>query len=63
MPDTAHDGAFINYVDMDLADPAWNTSSLAWYDLYYKDNYPALRQAKRRWDPLNVFRHTMSVQA
>ncbi|MFI9389012.1 FAD-binding protein [Kutzneria sp. NPDC052558] len=62
-PDVVNDGAFINYADADLADPVWNTSSLAWHDLYYKGNYPALQSVKRRWDPLNIFHHALSVTA
>ena len=56
------DGAFINYADVDLADPAWNTSGVPWSTLYYGDNYPRLQRAKQLWDPLNVFHHTMSVE-
>ncbi|MEO3829054.1 BBE domain-containing protein [Actinomadura sp. B10D3] len=57
------DGAFINYPDTDLADPRWNASSTPWHALYFKDGYARLRQAKRRWDPRDVFRHPLSVPA
>jgi FAD/FMN-containing dehydrogenase len=57
------DGAYIGYADKDLADPAINTSGVPWSTLYYKGNYPALQQVKRRYDPLNVFRHALSVTA
>ncbi|MGV9312319.1 FAD-binding protein [Streptomyces sp. NPDC003691] len=55
------DGTFINYPDTDLADPALNTSGTGWQTLYFKENAAALRRAKARWDPLGVFRHTLSV--
>ena len=57
------DGSYINYADVDLADPVWNTSGVDWSTLYYKDNYPRLQRVKARWDPLNVFHHALSVQA
>lgn len=62
VPNAANDGAYINYADVDLADPAWNTSGVPWHDLYYKANYPRLQRIKQRWDPLNVFRHALSIQ-
>lgn len=63
VPGGAYDGTFINHPDADLADPALNTSGVAWSTLYYKDNYPRLRDIKARWDPLNVFRHALSIRA
>lgn len=60
--DDVTDGAFINYVDADLADPAWNTSGVGWQTLYYGANYPRLRQVKTAWDPGNVFRHALSIE-
>jgi hypothetical protein len=63
VPGDAYDGAFINHPDTDLADPALNTSGVPWYSLYYKGNYPRLQRVKARWDPLNVFRHPLSIQA
>ncbi|MEV6604911.1 FAD-binding protein [Kutzneria sp. NPDC051319] len=56
------DGAYINYADVDLADPAWNTSGVPWSTLYYGGNYPRLRQVKSKWDPGNRFRHALSVE-
>jgi FAD/FMN-containing dehydrogenase len=35
---------------------------VSWSKLYYKDAYPRLQQVKKRWDPLNVFRHRQSVE-
>jgi aclacinomycin oxidase len=56
------DGSYINYPDTDLADPRWNTSGIPWSTLYHKGNYPRLQQVKARWDPLDVFRHGLSVR-
>jgi aclacinomycin oxidase len=56
------DGSYINYQDTDLADPEWNTSGIPWHELYHRHNYPRLQRTKARWDPLNVFRHTLSVR-
>ncbi|WP_461007911.1 FAD-dependent oxidoreductase [Streptomyces capparidis] len=60
--DEVSDGSYINYPDIDLADPRWNTSGLPWHTLYYKDNYARLREIKRRYDPRQVWRHALSVQ-
>ncbi|MEU9132528.1 BBE domain-containing protein [Kitasatospora sp. NPDC048540] len=57
--DLGTDGAYVNYPDVDLGiatDPAPRYPRL-----YYKDNYPRLQQAKRIWDPWNVFHHKQSV--
>ncbi|WP_395986645.1 FAD-binding oxidoreductase [Actinomadura sp. 9N407] len=56
------DGCYISYPDVDLNDPRWNESDQAWSTLYYKDAYPRLRRIKRRWDPLDVFRHRQSIR-
>ncbi|GIJ50367.1 FAD-linked oxidase [Virgisporangium aliadipatigenens] len=56
-------GALINYADVDLRDPAWNTSGVAWHELYYRANYPRLQRAKRRWDPTGTFRHALGVDS
>jgi berberine-like enzyme/FAD binding domain-containing protein len=61
VPSDAYDGSFINHPDTDLADPMMNTSGVPWYVLYYKENYPRLQRVKARWDPLNVFRHALSI--
>jgi hypothetical protein len=62
IPGDAYDGAFINHPDVDLADPAMNSSGVPWYTLYYKANYPRLQQIKARWDPRDVFRHALSIR-
>src|SRR5882724_3665948 len=62
VPGTASDGCYINYPDVDVADPAHNRSGVPWSTLYYKGNYPRLQQVKKRWDPTNFFRHHMSIE-
>ncbi|MEU8775876.1 FAD-binding protein [Streptomyces sp. NPDC048606] len=61
-PGGVNDGAFINYADADLADPALNTSGVGWEHLYFKDGYCRLQAAKDKWDPKNIFRHTLSIR-
>jgi hypothetical protein len=63
VPGEAYAGAFINRPDTDLADPALNTSGVAWHTLYYDASYPRLQRIKARWDPRNVFRHALSIRA
>lgn len=60
--DSATDGSYINYPDVDLADPAQNTSGIPWHTLYYKDNYPRLQRIKAQWDPRDIFHHTLAVR-
>ncbi|MFI6130767.1 FAD-binding oxidoreductase [Micromonospora sp. NPDC051141] len=61
VPNAINGGSYINYIDADLADPAWNTSGTSWAELYYKSNYPRLQQIKKRYDPRNVFHHALSI--
>jgi aclacinomycin oxidase len=61
VPGDAYDGALINHPDTDLADPALNTSGVAWHTIYYRANYPRLQRVKAQWDPRNVFHHALSV--
>jgi FAD/FMN-containing dehydrogenase len=63
VPGEAYDGALINHPDVDLADPESNLSGVPWHAIYYQANYPRLQRVKARWDPLNVFRHALSVRA
>ena len=63
VPGEAYDGTMINHPDVDLAHPAWNSSGVPWYTLYYQANYPRLQRVKARWDPLDVFRHALSIRA
>jgi hypothetical protein len=62
VPNAVTDGCFVNYADVDLADPAQNTSGVPWSTLYYKDNYPRLRRVKAAWDPTDVFHHAESIE-
>ncbi|MCS7478022.1 FAD-binding oxidoreductase [Umezawaea endophytica] len=62
VPNSVNDGSYINYPDVDTADPEWNRSEIPWHALYYKDNYPRLQQVKARWDPRDVFHHALSIR-
>ena len=62
VPNDTNDGCFINYADVDLGDPRWNTSDVPWHDLYYKDGYRRLQKAKAAWDPTGFFRHAQSIR-
>ncbi|MEU3354878.1 FAD-binding oxidoreductase [Streptomyces sp. NPDC037389] len=61
-PGGVDDGAFINYVDADMADPAINASGVPWHQLYFKDNYSRLQAVKAKWDPKNHFTHSMAIR-
>ncbi|MFB6581595.1 FAD-dependent oxidoreductase [Streptomyces sp. NPDC056402] len=60
--DDSTDGCYINYPDRDVTDPRRNRSGVPWQTLYYKDNYPRLQQVKRKYDPSDFFRHSMSIK-
>ncbi|MET7280230.1 FAD-binding protein [Kribbella sp. NPDC005582] len=62
VPNATNAGSYINYPDVDLADPAYNKSGVPWHDLYYLGNYPRLRQIKSTWDPRNVFTHKLAIE-
>ena len=62
VPGEAYDGTLINHPNVDLADPAWNTSGVPWSTLYYLDQYARLQRVKARWDPRNVFHHALSIR-
>ena len=62
VPGDASDGCYINYPDIDTADPEWNTSGVPWHTLYFKDNYPRLQRVKAAWDPRDVFHHALSIR-
>lgn len=46
-------GAYINYPDIDLPQ----------LGMYFGKNLARLQQVKAKWDPRNVFRHALSIQA
>jgi FAD/FMN-containing dehydrogenase len=62
VPGPSTDGVLINHPDSDLANPEWNTSGTAWPAFYYQGNYRRLQEIKRRYDPGNVFRHSLSIE-
>jgi len=62
VPNDRQDGCYINYPDVDVSDPVYNTSGVPWSTLYYKQNYPRLQQVKAAWDPTDFFQHPMSVR-
>jgi hypothetical protein len=62
MPNAVTDGCYVNYPDIDLQDPTFNKSGVAWSALYYKGNYARLRQVKAKYDPRNTFRHRQSIE-
>lgn len=62
VPDERNDGCYINFPDIDMADPAWNSSGVSWRRLYFGDGLPRLEAAAKTWDPLGVFSHALSIQ-
>lgn len=62
VPNAANGGVYINYPDVDLADPRWNTSGIAWHTLCYRDNYRRLQQIKTRWNPRDILHHDLSIR-
>lgn len=63
VPNEQTGGCMINHPDTDVANPAWNKSGIPWPTLYYQANYPRLQSVKRKWDPLNIFHHALSIRA
>lgn len=62
VPGVQQDGCYINYPDVDMADPARNKSGVPWSTLYYKGNYPRLQKVKKTWDPTNYFTHDLGIE-
>ncbi|HEV8082066.1 MAG TPA: BBE domain-containing protein [Chitinophagaceae bacterium] len=63
VPNMQLGGCIIAHPDNDLANPEFNKSGVPWHTLYYQDNYARLQKVKATWDPLNIFKHSLSVQA
>jgi len=63
VPNEMTGGCIIAHPDSDLPDPTMNKSGVPWYHFYYQDNYPRLQKVKAKWDPLNIFHHSLSVNA
>ena len=61
VPNDRTSGCYVNWPDPDLRDEKWNQSTTPWSELYYRDNYSRLQDAKRRWDPSDVFNHALSI--
>lgn len=55
-PGSRYQGCYINYPDQDMLQHAY------WPELYYGDTYPFLQQVKRKYDPNNIFHHSMSIR-
>lgn len=62
VPNENSGGCMINHPDTDIADPEWNRSGVPWHAFYYQNNYPRLQQVKKKWDPLNIFHHALSIR-
>lgn len=57
-PSDRYEGCYINYPDRDMLTYPY------WPQLYYGtgDLYPFLQQVKKKYDPNNIFHHSMSVR-
>lgn len=62
VPGDQMDGCYINYPDVDMADPSRNRSGTGWQTLYFKGNYERLQKAKGEWDPTNFFTHSLGIE-
>ena len=53
-----YEGCYINYADVDMLRYSY------WPELYYGQTglYPFLHDVKRRYDPNNIFHHSMSIR-
>lgn len=62
------DGCYINYPDLDMIYQKGNTDGKNilnpnWRNIYFPNGKESLLQdAKKRWDPLDIFRNSMSVK-
>ena len=62
------DGAYYNYIDVDMVswvEFKYKVSNKLAQDavlrLYFKDNLKRLVEAKKKWDPLDIFKHELSI--
>ena len=62
------DGAYYNYIDVDMVNVVelqYNATQKQAQDavlrLYFEDNLKELVKAKNAWDPLNIFKHDLSI--
>jgi hypothetical protein len=57
-PGEYYEGCYINYPDSDMLRYSF------WPQLFYGDQglYPFLQEIKRKYDPNNIFHHTMSIR-
>ena len=62
-------GAYLNYIDDQLADCKYQRSTLKQYQhrvtgqkRYYASHYPRLETLKQKFDPRDVFNFPVSVQ-
>ena len=62
IPNTVTSGCLVNYADIDLNDKNFNTSGIAWSELYFGENYERLQTVKGKWDPKNLFWHGQSIR-
>ncbi|MFF5129481.1 FAD-dependent oxidoreductase [Streptomyces syringium] len=63
VPGDRYEGCNINAPDLDITNPKFNKSGVPWHTFYFGDNYRRLQRTKARWDPKNVFRHSLSISA
>lgn len=63
VPGDRYEGCSINAPDPDITEPAFNQSGVPWHTFYYGDNYARLQRTKAYWDPMNFFRHSLSITA
>jgi aclacinomycin oxidase len=62
LSDELTDGSYIGYPDLDLLDPEWNASGVPWHEIFFKQGYARMQRVKAAYDPLDVFRHGLSVR-
>jgi FAD binding domain/Berberine and berberine like len=63
VPNEITGGCIIAHPDAELEDTNFNKSGVPWHQFYYQENYPRLQKVKSKWDPLDIFHHSLSVKA